>query len=140
MYEITNKIADYFAKQELKFNKQEAGELSYIELGFGLKTGSVKIRVLCPSEESVKIQSEDFANFKKEKLADAYECANELNNRFKYVKFRIDPEDGAVSCDHDIPTCILSAGEGPAAAYEIVMRMANIIETAYPDVMKKIWG
>ena len=140
MHQITTDIANHFQKAGLKFAQKEAGELSYLELGFGLKGVNLTIRVLSSGEDQIKIQSSDFANFKTDRLAVAYEVANQLNNRFKYVKFRIDPDDGAISCDHDVPSSVINAGQGPKAAEEIVYRMANIVETAYPDIMKRIWG
>ena len=140
MYQITTNIANHFQQAGLKFAQKEAGQLSYLELGFGLKGVNLTIRVLSSGEDQIKIQSSDFANFKADALAVAYEVANQLNNRFKYVKFRIDPDDGAISCDHDVPAAVIKAGQGPAAAEEIVYRMANIVETAYPDIMKRIWG
>lgn len=139
MYNITTKIADYLEGEGLKLSCKEAnnGNLSYVELGFGLDHGSVKIRFISANEDSVKCKTGDFAKFPLSKLADAYEAVNFFNNEYKFVKFSVDPDDGAISAEYDFLSAIMEAGREGEVAYEICQRTASIVDDVMPEIEKK---
>ena len=65
-----------------------------------------------------------------------YKVLNECNDRYIYVKFVLDEENGQINarCDNiiQLDTC----GEN---CYELMVRMLKIVEDAYPSFMKALW-
>lgn len=132
-------IAEELERISWKFQKTTAGPLNVIETGVSGDNMSVKIRLISLREdEEFKILSEDFAKIPQEKLAAGYQLINKMNRTYKFVKFTID-DDGDVSCQWDLPTSLPNEVVGKLGV-EIVMRMSNIIDNAYPEFMKLIWA
>ena len=69
---------------------------------------------------------------------EGYTLANELNRKYKYVKFSID-NDGDMTAQWDLPDNVPNEAVG-ATGVEILIRMFQIIDDVYPEVMKAIWS
>ena len=62
-------------------------------------------------------------------------ACNAVNRKFRYVKFVLD-DDGDVNVEYDCPV----SGSNPAtSAREMVIRFADIVDQAYPDLMRAIY-
>lgn len=132
-------IKKEFEKAELKHQVQQLGPLDFLEAGFSGDNATVKIRVIAVDNDSeVKVMSDDFAKFPGAKLEAGYKLANQLNRKYKFVKFTID-NDGDLSAQWDLPDSVPSELVGKVAM-EIVLRMFKIIDDAYPEVMKAVWA
>ena len=71
-----------------------------------------------------------------EKTAQTLLAVNKNNCNFRWVKFYLD-KDNDVICEAD---AILDANGGGKECVEVVMRMASIVDDAYGDYMRAIWG
>lgn len=126
-------------KAGLKYRTGTAGRLQYIELSFSGDHLSVIIRVITTAEGSeFKVMSEDFGKFPPEKIPDAYVLANHLCRKFKFAKFTVD-DDGDICAQWDMPDNVPASAVGPVIT-EVVLRLFNIIDDAYPETMKAIWS
>ncbi len=126
-------------KAGLKHQRASLGPLEFIETGFSGEKTTVKIRFIAVGNDGeFKILSDDFAKFPDEKLVEGYALANELNRKYKYVKFAIDNE-GDMTAQWDLPDNVPNEAVG-ATGVEILIRMFQIIDDVYPEVMKAIWS
>jgi len=139
IYQATEKIARAFEERELRHTVDEAGPLSFVSAHFGGEHGSVQIRMISSDEDNdVKVLTANIAKFPEDKLQRGYELVNEFNNRFRYAKFGID-SDGDLTAQYDIPVRISDDNLGEVA-FEIAVRIAQIVDKAYPEIMKAIWA
>lgn len=77
----------------------------------------------------------EIANFKN-KLAAGLIACNELNKKWRWVKFYID-NDGDIIADND---SIVSSDTCGSECFEIVRRMVNIIDESYQTIMQALWS
>jgi hypothetical protein len=76
------------------------------------------------------------AKVKEEKMPQALVACNDLNNKFRWVKFTVD-SDLEFSAQMDAHVDAYSCGE---EVLSLVRRTVNIVDDAYPELMKVIWG
>lgn len=74
--------------------------------------------------------------FPKDKKEAAAEAVNACNNDFRYAKFFIN-EEREIMAEYDFPTLTKNPDE---IAVEMTRRFMNIIDDAYPRLMKAIYG
>lgn len=90
---------------------------------------SIPIYIVFDKEGDALVQLKcwDIANLKN-KVGRAMIACNELNNKYRWVKFYID-KDGDINGELDAIVDAASAGE---ECLSLVRRMVNIIDEAYP--------
>lgn len=70
------------------------------------------------------------------KKAAAIAICNDLNNQFRWVKFVVDKDNDIVTqCDAHVD--MATVGE---ECHTLVLRMVNIVDEAYPRLMRFLWG
>lgn len=132
-------LAQELKSADLKYQMQTAGSLEYIETGFSGDNTTVKIRAIAlGNNDEFKILSAELAKFPQPKLDAGYKLENELNDKYKYVKFTID-KDGDLAVQWDLPDNVPNEAVGRTGV-EILLRMFKIIDDAYPEIMKTIWS
>lgn len=85
---------------------------------------------------SARLLASRFAQIPEGRHDAAVRMCNAFNSRFRWVRFYID-EDGELTCDVD---AVITDESCPEACTELVYRMASIVDTAYPEIMKTIWA
>ena len=101
-----------------------------------MKRLSMSDESLSPNGRSVGIRCFDFIQIKENQFPQALMCCNTLNAKKRWVKFCIDDDMDIVVAD-DAVIDEVTAGE---EVLELVMRMAAIIDDAYPVINKAIWA
>jgi len=71
-----------------------------------------------------------------EKQAAMMDAMNRCNKKFRYVKFFME-EDKTLTASYDMPQEGANVGD---VAFEILVRFMKIIDEAYPEFMKVLWG
>ncbi len=71
--------------------------------------------------------------------AKVIEKFNELNSRYRWVRFFVDNDDDCVCVAAD---CVAIGGEESIklTVFQRVMRLAHIYDEAYPQIMRTIWA
>jgi len=107
-------------------------------VGFELENTHVQI-FLDFSEDGTDVHftGVDFVKIPQDKAETVYKVCNDCNSQFRWVKFTWDEEHKCVDCVADAVIQLDSCAE---ECFEIVMRMAGIIDKAYPTFMKAIWA
>ena len=86
--------------------------------------------------ESAQIVSSPIATCPGERTAKLLMTLNQCNCEFRWAKFYLD-EDNDIIADTDVVFGEQDAGFSVA---EAVMLAASVIDDAYPEIMKAIWG
>ena len=85
---------------------------------------------------TVGIRSFRFARAKEDCFVDVLKTCNELNTRFRWVKFSVD-HDYDVNVEID---CIVNEETAGEVVLELVQRLCSIADDAYPELMRAIYG
>ena len=134
---------------ELFINELEERELTYesvrvledgdelVQLGAKLDNTFVQFMVIFDSDgDAVAIRCFDLVHVSEEQYPKAMMSCNALNGRMRWVKFYIGEErDVQVAVD-----AIIDDTNAGKVTLHLVMRMASIIDDAYPVINKAIWS
>lgn len=138
--EQVNRVGRALAERELLFHHVSDFEKPMIVLTFGggdFSYTHVAIHLIFDEDgESAQLQTSAIANVPMEKTSKMLLTLNECNHKFRWIKFYLD-EDNDIIADADVIFDEQNVGD---ACIEIVMRAASIIDDAYPEIMKSIWG
>ena len=138
MFNATPVVESALKNAGLKCQAIDLGELSFVQAGFTGENCTVSLRFIsADNDNDVKVMTEDIAKVNSAKQDRMYVVLNNLNVKYKYVKFTMD-DNGGVCAQYDVP---ISVGDClGAVALEIALRFAKIVDDAYPEIMKIIWG
>lgn len=87
-------------------------------------------------EGMVTLKCWDIANFKGNKLAAGLIACNDMNDKYRWVKFYVD-KDGDIIAQIDAYIDERTCGYECAS---LVRRVVNITDEAYPTFMKALWS
>ena len=137
MFQTTTEIAALLKERCIKYELAENDKFSTAKVGINTKHCAVVFHFISTND------SGDFAmrifgllRALEEKRDALVRTCNALNRKFRFVKFIV-AEDGMVNVEFDLPAAV----ENPAqAALEILQRTLNILEEAYPELMRTMWA
>ena len=134
---------------ELFINELEEHELTYepvrvledgdemVQLGAKLDNTFVQLIIFIDADEDAEAnRSFDLVRVSEEQYPKALMSCNALNDRMRWVKFCIDKERN-VQAEEDAVIDDTNAGK---VTMNLVLRMASIIDDAYPVINKAIWS
>lgn len=138
---MTNTMKMFLSYLEAKDIKADIleGEGSVIHAGFGLKATRMDVFVdFGKDDHAVHIVGNNFANtIPEDKKGIMLQCCNELNRTYRWVKFTINLERGSLMVEDD---AIVDLDTSSEEIFELMSRMASIVEEAYPVIMKYLWA
>ncbi len=140
IYKATKLIEREFKQAGIKSVTREIGQLSYVEATFTGKNCNVTIRFISTDNDNdVKALTDNFAKYPTQRIAKGFEIINDLNKKYRYAKFTISPREGDITAEYDFPATIKEEAVGTIAT-ELVLRFAQIVDDAYPEIMQSMWA
>lgn len=113
-------------------------EEKVVRVGWKLENTSISILFFFSDDcEDVAIRGSEFVTIPKDKVEKIYKVLNACNNKFRWVKFTMDEEDCEVRVEADAVIQLDSCAE---ECFELMLRMSNIVDDAYPEFMKALWA
>lgn len=138
VYPATQAIYDELKKQELECGIEARDEFSAVHVGINTKNASFEARFISRSEENdVALRIFNLLKFPAERTESMLLAVNRCNFRFRYLRFSLDTKNNTVDASYDFTMATDDVG---AAAYELLMRSAGIIDDSYPELIKEISG
>ena len=140
VYKMTKKIYDWLQenKPSLKVFIDEREKSSNVWLQFGIKNGgSYRIRFISSDDDNdVSVRAYAIVSVDSAKRSKVLEAINTVNDKYRYAKFVID-EDNDINVEYDFP---VRSNNVEKCASEILSRFVNIIDEAYPVIMRAVFG
>lgn len=126
----------FFDEKKLKYS-----ELDEVALRVGFDYENVKnlsVFVIFDKDGEGKVQmvTSPLGTFKGEKTVTGLTIVNQLNNTYRWVKFMLNDSQDLIA---RVDAIIAPETVGPEV-FELVLRSANIIDEAYPDIMRALWA
>ena len=108
-----------------------------VEVGFNLFSTRLLFMIFFDaSEESVALRCFEVTRVTEEQYPNALLSCNELNNKMRWVKFCIGQEMNV----HAEADALVDETTAAKVTMELMMRMASIVDEAYPMINKAIWS
>lgn len=126
----------YMDDNGIKYTDVKENVVKVVYTGDNLKTIPCYVFFDKNGAPMITVKCWEVANFKGDKMANGIVCCNEMNKKYRWVKFFLDDDcDVQVQIDAyiDAETC------GSECA-NLVRRMVNITDEAYPVFMRGLWG
>lgn len=134
------KIETEMINANLKFDRDDTQERIRIQLVFGggdFSYEHIAIHIIIDEDGlGAHIVSSPIVSVQTERYAQLLSVCNECNTQFRWAKFYID-NDSDLMVECDVPLRETSVGD---ECVEVVMRLADIIDSAYGDIMRAAWG
>ena len=139
MYKMTREIYNALTKDgNLKVFTDETDTSSQVWLQFGLTNGgSYRIRFISRDDDNdVAVRVFELISVEESRQSKILPVINELNSDYRFFKFILD-KDGDVNVEYDY---FLDCPNPAASARELVIRISNIVDEAYPKLMRALWA
>lgn len=125
---------------QLRYDRMESHGKPAFVLNFGggdFCFSHVAIQVFFDIDgTSMHLVTSSIASVPIEKTSKLLLAVNDFNCKFRWVKMYLTPDNDLVA-ESDMIIDEYTAGE---SCVELVLRTANIIDDAYPALMKELWG
>lgn len=110
-----------------------------LRIGWNFEGSSIDIFFKFEDDDAhVHLEGINFLNkIPTDKYDAMFRVLNEVNDSYKLVKFALDTEEGTISARDDAVIQLDSCGE---ECFELMIRMVQIVEDAYPKFMKALWA
>lgn len=143
LYKATEEISGYFTMTDIKHEVRETkdGKFSAVEAGFnGKNTHHVFVNFISTDDGSdFAMRVFSFCTVPEDREEAAIRCVNDLNNKFRFLRFVYLPEERRIDVAYDMLQELGTERVGPMAR-ELFLRTIQILDTAYPVLMKALWG
>ena len=131
-------FSDYLTEKGIKWRESDGGDTDCIRLLYG---GDNKddINLACffdDDEETMAIRCFEIGKVPKNKMDAMLVALNEVNGRYKWVRFYVDKDNDIIAC-LDTEITVETAG---IVGRRCVSICVQIINEAYPTLMKALWG
>ena len=140
MYQATNKIARTFDREGIKYTTNTlSSRSSYVSASFtGDNAKGVDVSFLSSDHANdASVRAFSVVKLSEAKIPAMILLANQLNNKYRFVKFTVDTDDQALNVDYDFRAKTHDVGRTAVALF---WRFAKIIDEAYPQMMKTLWS
>jgi hypothetical protein len=128
-------VAQYLESKDTKASQVDDDVL---RIGWNFEGSSIDIYFqFDESDTHVHLEGINFVTVPEDKYDRMYKVLNQVNNEYKLVKFTLDEENGQIIARDDAVIQLDSCGE---ECFELMIRMVQIVEDAYPTLMKGIWA
>ena len=130
-------VSQYFQTKDTKANELRE---DLLRIGWEFNGGSIEIFFKFDDSDShVHLEGINFIKVPEDKFDSLalYKTINECNNEYVHVKFVLNAEEGQIIARDDDVIQLDSCGP---ECFELMIRMVQIVEDAYPRFMKALWA
>ncbi len=130
-------FANYLDSKDLHYSVREFDDETGIECNIGMDNTKLSIlSIFDNNEKHLSIKIYTLAHTPESRYGQVLMACNDLNKRYRWVKFYLD-KDGDVNAELD---AIVDNVTGAEESFELMVRIAQISDEAYPVLMKAIYA
>ncbi len=138
MANFKNLFMSYMDSEGVRYTELDTEKNNVVKVvynGDNLKSIAVFVFFDADGDPLVQLKCWDIANFKG-KEEKAIRVCNDLNATYRWVKFYVD-DDADIIADID---AVIDASSCGAECLQLVRRLVNITDEAYPEIAKALWA
>lgn len=130
--------ASYFESRECHYKiVDEEEEVMSASYSMDNRDGLTVYMFFNDEASTVKARAVDITKFPENKKEMMYKVCNTLNADYRFLKFFVDESDNTITADIDAIVDMDTVGE---EVFRLAIKVANIVDEAYPDMQKAIWA
>ena len=139
MFRATEEISEAFDEHDIKYRIFEADETSRVGADVQVGYTAFCIWFISSDDDSdVAVRVPNFVRFRtEEEKKRILRVVNEMNRKYRYIKFSLIPHENSVILEYDFPASTQDIGK---TSIEIFHRMIQIAHESYQNFMKALWG
>lgn len=139
VFQITRRIMDHLKAEGMKCRALDLGDSSAVELGIRLRSGAGFMFQFISSGEGndIALRVFDLVSVPESGFQQVLLVVNELNRDYRYAKFVLIHQQNTVQMEMDVPKNTQDPG---GVSLELLHRGAQILEDAYPRLLKAVSG
>ncbi len=138
MFHATYEIANAFDDEDISYHTEHNENNSRVIAGISGDYCRYSIQFISSDDDNdVSIRVFDLAKFPAEMLVPVLRTVNDINCKYKYVKFCVDREDRSISAQYDMPVRTDDPGKSAKMLFHVFIQ---IIDDVFPVLMRVIWG
>lgn len=115
----------------------EDGEVISLSFALDNREGLRLVIHFSENGDSIKISAYDLVKFPSDRKDRMYKVCNELNAKYRWVKFYVDERDDTITADTDEIIQMDSCAEHTVQA---TVQLVQIADEAYPDIQRALWS
>ena len=128
----------FFESKNLRVNQTDDGKALRIGMGGMKNLQQTEVYVIFDDDDhSAAIRIFGFTQVAPEKYPVMYKVCSEMNKKFRWVKFYVNKDRNSINAEDDAKFEPETCG---AEIFELVIRMLQIVDEAYPEFMKALWA
>ena len=128
----------YMESKGMRYRQTDDGKALICGIGGLDNAPDIDILVVFDDNDTgVMLRTYNICKFSEDKLQKMYKACSEQNAHFRWIRFYVNKEKDAVMCQDD---AIIQPDTAGQEIFELMMRMAGIIDEAYPNFMKAMWA
>jgi hypothetical protein len=128
----------YMDAKEMKCKIVDDEEERVIKAAWTLENTDMEI-IFTFGEDNhdVHMQGYNFLRVSENNFDKMLSAVNECNAKYRWVKFTLDQKHGQIIAEED---AVISLDTCAEDTFELMIRMTQIVDEAYPIFMKAMWG
>ena len=135
MANYKNLFMRYMDDEGIKYTDVKENVVKVVYTGDNLKSIPIFVFFDKDGDPLVSFKCWEIANFKDKEAVGIITC-NQLNNQYRWVTFYVDDDADVIT---QIDSYVDENTCGPICM-SLVRRMVNIVDEAYPEFMRALWG
>lgn len=138
MFQAIRDIQTAFRSAGLKCGVENTGGNWVLQSGMTGKKATYHFLFIKEDDQGndVAVRVIGLATIPKHRFDNAYEVLNRLQKKFRFIRFTL-RSDGIVVVEYDFPATFEPIGKG---AVEILIRLTQILDDCYPELMRATWS
>ena len=134
----TEAIQSEFEKNNLNCITEEHESSSLVRIALTTKTAEIRTVFISQTDrDETSMRIYNIIKYPPEKEDAVIDALSECNVQYRFLRFIADTNAHVVNAAYDFPLKTDDIGE---AALEMLMRAAQIVETCYPEIMRRLYG
>lgn len=127
-------VQAYLASKDTPANEVQENVLT---CGWNIEGGEVRVFMFFDDDSHVHTECVNFVKVPESAYDKMYKLMNDLNSKYKLLKFVLDEKRGEIKAMDDAVISLDTCGE---ECFEIMIRAVGIIQDAFPEIQRTIWS
>lgn len=128
----------YLETKSMHCRTSNDGKALLVGIGGLPNKGTVDIIIVFDDDDtSVALRAYNICQVTEDKKQAMYKVCSQANDQYRWIKFYVSSSGNGVNAEDDAIIQPETCGE---EIFELIIRMAGIVDTAYPLFMKALWS
>lgn len=138
MYKVLETIGEALGEHNIKYGVNTKDNMQALLVAVNGKSAPrVNVAIMASADiNDATFRAPNCAKFEEDKREVALDVLNRFNQKYRFIKFVLE-DSNTVTAIADLPMKATNTG---AVGYELFIRLVSVVDAAYADLMRAVWG